>query len=194
MINLVSLSSRFGIISRVKKTWSRTLPVWVLPLLAGCFSFETAPLGNGRESGPRIHAADGTAAEHVVVANNGWYLFNRWPIATGNAASGAKSPWAFFRDDVHEGILHGRLMRYAAKGGYDVEQLNVFNEEQVLLTIPGVSFPLPIPYIATFHEMQLSGVLVKRPDEARVAADRRREMTQAMKRLLDELPDGGASR
>ena len=43
--------------------------------------------------------------------------------------------------------------------------LNVFNDEQVLISIPGTSFSLPLPYILTFREMQLSCVLVNRPVE-----------------------------
>ena len=60
-------------------------------------------------------------------------------------------------------ILQSRLTHYAARKGCDVEELNVFNDEQVLLSIPGTSFPIPLPYIITFREMQISCVLVKSP-------------------------------
>lgn len=195
MINPAPMSSRFGIISSVKNMLSKCASLAGALLLAGCFSFEAAPIGDDAPAERQIRASNAGAVEHVVVANNGWYLFNTWPIATGNATEGARLPWSFFRDDVHESVVHGRLMRYASENGCDVEQLNVFNQEQVLLTLPGVSFPLPIPYVATFHEMQLSAVLVKKTvPAAEIEAARRKSITKDMRRMLDELPDGGPSR
>ena len=44
---------------------------------AGCFSMDAAPM--------RLRTLHGVPTEHVVIANNGWYLFNAWPLACGNA-------------------------------------------------------------------------------------------------------------
>lgn len=165
----------------------------LLALMAGCFSLETAPIGGDASDGRfRLAASDGTPVEHVVVSNNGWYLFNLWPLASGNAAVGARFPWRFFRDDVDMSTLQSRLMQYAAARGCDVEELNVFNDEQVLLSIPGSSFPVPIPYIATYREVQYSGVLVRRaPAPGRTPEERRRKaITREMRRLLNEIPNG----
>ena len=122
---------------------------------AGCFSMDAAPI--------RLRTLHGVPTEHVVIANNGWYLFNAWPLACGNAYENATFRWRLFRDDVNADILQDRLTRYAAKKGCNVTDLNVFNDEQVLLSIPGTSFPIPLPYIITFREMQISCVLVKSP-------------------------------
>ena len=92
-----------------------------------------------------------------------WYLFNAWPLACGNAHENSKFIWRFFSNDVNADILQSRLTHYAARKGCDVEELNVFDDEQVLLSIPGTSFPIPLPYIITFREMQISCVLVKSP-------------------------------
>ena len=193
MIIAAPMSSRFGIISHVNKRLLEILAGLGLLAVSGCFSFESTPIGGGTADGLRIHATDGDPVEHVVVANNGWYLFNLWPLASGNAAVDAKFPWRFFRNDVHERIMHDRMTRYAAGKSCDIEEMNVFNDEQVLLSIPGTSFPLPIPYVFTFRELQVSGVLVKRTHQSseRAEAKRRKAITREMKRLLDALPDGG---
>ena len=135
----------------------------LLALTAGCFSMESAPIQAGSVGALRIRAAGGEPAEHLVVANNGWYLFNAWPLACGNAHENSKFIWRFFSNDVNADILQSRLTHYAARKGCDVEELNVFNDEQVLLSIPGTSLPIPLPYIITFREMQISCVLVKSP-------------------------------
>lgn len=124
---------------------------------------ESAPIKSGSSGALCIRAAGGEPAEHVVVANNGWYLFNAWPLACGNAHENSKFIWRFFSNDVNADILQNRLTRYAARKNCDVEELNVFNDEEVFLSIPGTSFPIPLPYIITFREMQLSCVLVKSP-------------------------------
>ena len=122
---------------------------------------ESAPIQSGSVGALRIRAAGGEPADHVVVANNGWYLFNAWPLACGNARENAKFIWRFFSNDVNADILQNRLTRHAARKNCDVEELNVFNDEEVFLSIPGTSFPIPLPYIITFRETQLSCVLVK---------------------------------
>ena len=162
MIYPVLLSSRFGIISTVNFNTSKCLCGLSLLAVSGCFSFEATKIGAGATAGLRLRATNGEPAEHVVVANNGWYLFNCWPLATGNASVGAEFPWKLFQDDVDERTLHDRITRHAAFKKCDIEEMNVFGDEQVLLSIPGTSFPLPIPYILTFREKQISGVLVRR--------------------------------
>lgn len=193
MIIYLRMSRRFDIISTVS-THLFKLPALALlsALLGGCFSLETSPIGGDTAEGLRLRATNGTPVEHVVVANNGWFLFNLWPVACGNSAVGARFPWTFFRDEVHERNLQQRLTKYAAERGCDIEELNVFNDEQVLLSIPGSSFPIPIPYIATYREVQYSGVLVKRPRPRPLspAEAKRKAITREMRTLLDEIPDG----
>ena len=71
--------------------------------------------------------------------------------------------------------------------GCDVVDITMFNSEQVLLDI--YSVPVPIPYICCYREMQISGVMVKRPDGTDAAALRAGEMKREMKRILDRLPE-----
>lgn len=162
-------------------------------IVAGCYSLESAPIGSVRDSKLTVRAAGGEPAEHIVVTNNGWYLFNLWPVACGNATPGARLPWAFFRDDVDESILQDRLTSYAHARGFDIEEMNLFSDEQVLLSIPGSSIPIPIPYLATYRRKQFSGVLVKRPKPPAPDphAQHHKEIERAVNRLLGTIPDGG---
>ena len=140
-----------------------------------------------------VELKDGLPVEHVVVANTGWFLFNFIPVACGNTADDATLPWKFFRNSVHERVLHDRITKYAAERQCDLEELNVFNDEQVLLTLPGLDFPILIPYVITYRELQISGVLVRNEPRAQAddAAARKRAIASDMKRLLESLPDGG---
>lgn len=152
----------------------------------GCYSLETSPLGAVKGSSFSVHNAGGVPSEHVVVANSGWYLFNAWPLATGNAGRNARFPWHFFRNDVDANLLQGNLTRYAQLKGCQLEEVNVFYDKQLLLSLPG--FEIPIPFILTYREMQFSGVLTRK-DAAREKAKRLRRETN---NLLNTLPDGGA--
>ena len=60
-------------------------------------------------------------------------------------------------------------------------------------TLPGSSFPIPIPYVITYRELQISGVLVRNKPRAQAddATARKRAIASDMKRLLESLPDGG---
>lgn len=195
MIILPQMSSRFDIIYAMGKNAHMILASAALAALAsGCFSLETAPLPSGANSGMRLHSAAGVPREHVVVANDGWYLFNAWPLATGNPDQGAWMPFRLFRDCVHEDILQDCLTRYASERGYDVSDMILLSDEQVLLSIPGSSLPIPIPYILTYRRKQFSAVMVKYDAAMRrkppSAAEERRRLSHEMKNLLEEIPDG----
>ena len=162
--------------------------------VAGCFSLQTASLNEAAGEGLRLHASsEMPPVAHTVVSNDGWYLFNLWPLASGNATEGARMPFRLFRNDVQEDILHGRLTKYAQSQGCDVADLVLLSNEQVLLSIPGLNFPLPIPYIFTSRRIQLSAVLVKHAEVSTIETDaaRRRAMSREMKLLLNEIPNGG---
>jgi len=163
-------------------------PICVAMLAActGCFTMEKADMASiNKATGVRSDRG-GEPREHLLVSNYGWYLFNRIPLACGNARKGAGFPWAFFYNDVDESKIQDRFTDYAAENDYDVEDLVMFNSEQVLLDI--YSIPIPIPYLCCYREMQLSGVLVKRRTEADEATKRAIEMKREMKALLDRLP------
>ena len=168
-------------------------------LLAGCFSFETTPLGVSAGRSLKLQSTHEKATEHVVVSNFGWYLFNRWPIVCGNAREGRRSPWAFFRDDVNEDLLQRRLMKYAAAHGCNATDVNLFNNAEVLMSIGVGGVSLPVPYLISYRELQYSCSLVAKdkPDDGTgenvPGESQKRDMknlNEEMRRLLNTIPDG----
>ena len=127
--------------------------VAALAVVAGCFSIEKAVVGS-------------TGEEHVLVSNYGWYLFHFLPVACGNASQGAALPSVFFRDDVTLDKVQDRFMRHAQEEGREVLGLSCVSRESVMLELPGFGTTLPIPYLVTYREVQLSGTLAGCPEEA----------------------------
>lgn len=114
--------------------------------LAGCFTLDSADIRS-------------TDEEHVCVGNRGWYLFHAIPIACGNAAEEPFMPWIFFRNDVTQDKIQKRFTDYARFYGKSIKDMSYYTQESVLFEIPATDFPLPIPYLLTYKEIQLSGVL-----------------------------------
>lgn len=117
-----------------------------LLLLGGCFTMQSSRLSKSGD-------------ENVFISNHGWYLFGVYPIATGNAEKGARSPTVFFRNDVTLEKIQSRMLDYASEQGKEIHDLAYHNHDSVLLNVPGLDFPLPIPYLLTYREIQLSGVV-----------------------------------
>lgn len=114
--------------------------------LMGCFSLDTAtPPSSGEE--------------HVVVRNYGWVLFNYVPLVCGNSTKDAYFPWAFFRNDVTMDKVQSRFMDYARKTGKCPVDLKYTDYDTVMFNVPLLQYPLPIPYLICYREIQLSGNL-----------------------------------
>lgn len=161
---------------------------------AGCFSLETTPLGDEAGHSIELFGDEERATEHVVVSNFGWYLFNRWPIVCGNAREDRTFPWRFFRNDVDENVIQGRLMNYASARACDVKGLHIFNNEEVLMSIGVGGVSIPLPYVITYRELQYSCALTRRrrpPIDPRKAGKQdMKELSEEMGRLLEKIPDG----
>lgn len=113
--------------------------------LTGCFSINTGTLSSGEE--------------HVVVRNYGWYLFNWLPLGCGNSSATARFPMVMFRDDVTLEKVQDRMIGYAQQRGKTATELVYSTDENVMFTIPFAFIDIPLPYLITYHEVQLSGVL-----------------------------------
>ena len=120
--------------------------------LAGCFSIERAPLLRTNE-------------EHVLVSNYGWYLFHFIPVACGNANENRWTPWVHFRDDVTMDKVQRRFMMLADDPDKEIRNPTYTTYESVMLEIPGLNLPLPVPYLLTYREIQLSGIISKKKPE-----------------------------
>jgi len=137
--------------------------------LSGCFSIDRGLLVRTNE-------------EHVLITNYGWSLFGLIPLACGNADENATLPFVLFRNDVTMDKIQRRFMMYAddygrrvatenaavTASGEDLERIServkvrdlaYTTSESVLFNVPGLNYPLPLPYILTYQEIQLSGVL-----------------------------------
>jgi hypothetical protein len=68
-------------------------------------------------------------------------------------------PWAFFRDDVTMDKVQYRFMDYAKNKGVEISDLKYTYYDTVLFNLPIVQYPLPIPYLLCYREIQLSGNL-----------------------------------
>lgn len=122
--------------------------IFVILGLSGCYSLSSSQWNDSV-----------TGEEHVLVSNYGWYLFGVVPLACGNAAKNPIMPWVFFRDDVTMNKIQRNFMLYAETKVCEPTDLFYYNRDSVLFSIPGSSVPIPIPYILTYREIQLSGVL-----------------------------------
>ena len=115
-------------------------------LLSGCFTVDSV------KTPSRAH--------HIVVGNYGWYLFNKIPLVCGNASEKPLFPWVFFRNDVTQRKIQARFMKEAADFVYEPQDLVWHTNETILFTF-GTAIQIPIPYVLTYKERQLSGVLKK---------------------------------
>lgn len=108
--------------------------------LTGCFSVDKATIKS-------------TGAEHVVMNNYGWKLFDWIPLFSGNAEEGAWCETAFFRDDVTMEKIQARFVKYAE--GRQIESPVYDTNDSVIFSL----FGIPIPYIVTYKELTLSGTM-----------------------------------
>lgn len=124
-------------------------------VMTGCFSIEKGVISS-------------TGEEHVLVSNYGWYLFHFIPIACGNAEEDALTPWVLFRNDVTMDKIQGRFIDYSnSKKNVTPENLSYTTHESVLFELPGSNIPIPLPYILSYKEIQLSGVLATEKEDSR---------------------------
>lgn len=154
-------------------------------LLTGCFSMDIAQTDSLKESALSLN--DGKPMEHVVVSNYGWYLFNCIPLACGNASPDAFFPWRLFSNHVTSNILHDRMLTYAASINADVKDLAFFRDERVIFDLPGTNFPIPIPYVLCFREIQFSGTLTERMEKKPSKEGIKKKAVEEMNQLLDKL-------
>lgn len=115
--------------------------------LTGCFSIEVA-----REPGNK---------SQIIASNYGWYLFDFIPLFCGDPDEDWIIPCTFFHNRVTMDAIQSRLLDKARKNNMKVENLTWTNNDSMLLTIPLLEIPLPVPYIVTYREMQLSAEVKK---------------------------------
>jgi hypothetical protein len=124
------------------------LIVFLSVFSSGCFTLDSAQIPFSGEK------------KHVYVSNYGWYLFGYVPLLCGNAAEERLFPSVLFRDDVTLDKVQSRFVKVANDNGKNkISELAYTNTDSVLFEIPGLNIPIPLPYIFTYKEIQLSGVM-----------------------------------
>ena len=128
-------------------------------VLGGCYSTDVGT--NTALQNSELKEGVDKPIEHVLISNYGWYLFNCIPLVCGNATPGESFPWKFFTDQVNPILLHDRMMEYANSKNANVKNIVFTRDERVFFEVPGTEIPCPLPFLVCYHEIQLSGVLVK---------------------------------
>ena len=126
---------------------------------AGCYTHcSVAP---EHIKGLGVVGADGEFVEHYHVQNSGWYLFDKIPLICGDTSPNSLLGIAIFSDQVRTDTLT-RLFndRVRATNTKPASVATIVND-WVTFEVPGVSFPLVLPYVVCYREVQISGVLVR---------------------------------
>lgn len=129
-------------------------------LTGGCYSLQVASNEALRNSA--IEKGKNEPVEHILISNYGWYLFNYIPIVCGNTVSTDTIPWVFFSNHVNPILLHDKMIAYASAKNANIRNLSIRRTEKVFFEFPGSQIPVPIPFLISFQEVQVSGVLTKR--------------------------------
>jgi len=114
--------------------------------LTGCLTVEKAKLPGG----------DGA---HVFVANRGKYLLNCVPMGCGNVNENPKCDFVMFRNDVTMDKMQHRFFIECAKVGSEVTDIAYHSTDNIFLEVPLWSFNIPIPYLWTTREIQITGTV-----------------------------------
>lgn len=131
----------------------------VLLALSGCYSMRTA--SSPDFSNCRLSAEDGLEpTAHVFVKNDGWFLFDKFPLVCGNANTESWFPWTFFKDEVCTERVQEALVHRAEVRGERIVQMNIINNDATLLQLPGTQ-GLSVPYLICHHATQISALFAK---------------------------------
>lgn len=131
-------------------------------LLSGCYSIQVAR--SPAFSRCRIAAEeDCVPTAHMLVQNDGWFLFDRLPIVCGNANTESWFPWTFFKDEVSMEYVQKAIVRRAKMRGERIVQMNAINHNATLMSLPSTQ-GLSVPYLICHHATQISVVFEKTID------------------------------
>lgn len=140
----------------------------MIATLSGCYTIGVA--SSPDFSNCTLAAEKGkTPTSHMLVKNEGWFLFDRIPIVCGNTDTESIFPWTFFNDEVSMAYVQKAIVRRAEIRGERIVQMNVINHDATLMSLPSTQ-GLSVPYLICHHETQISAVYVKDAPPAASAA------------------------
>lgn len=112
--------------------------------------------------GLHVAGADGEFAEHYHVRNSGWYLFDKLPLVCGDTNPNSLCGISFFSDQVRVDTMTRIFNDRVRSTGTKPACVATIVDDGVTFEVPGVSFPLILPYVVCYREVQISGVLVRK--------------------------------
>ena len=127
--------------------WRRIFLSGAAACLAGCLTVEKADLP-GSEPG-----------KHVMVRNFGKYLFDCVPLCCGNINENPKCDFVMFRNDVTMDKVQHRFVAECNKIGGEVTDVAYHSEHDIFFQLIFWNFSIPIPYILTSREIQITGTV-----------------------------------
>ena len=128
---------------------------------SGCVSIDRC--GAERLEGLSINGTDAKPVEHIVVSNFGYYLFNMFPLVTGNANPDRWIPIRFFSDHVKLQKMQSILATEVQKHhGLELAELTSHYDSSPCFTVSLDPKSL-LGMLFCYREVQLSAVLVEAP-------------------------------
>ena len=170
----------FGIIGPMKpKSYLAAALVAVLAAVSGCVSIDRC--GAETLGGLSINGTDAKPVEHIVVSNFGYYLFNIFPLVSGNANPDRWFPILFFSDHVKLPKMQTLLAAEVQKRqGVEIAELTSNYDAAPCFSVSLDPKSL-LGLLFCYREIQVSAVLVEE--------DRTKEAGGYMIKVQPALPD-----
>ena len=131
--------------------------------VSGCVSIDRC--GAERLEGLSINGTDAKPVEHIVVSNFGYYLFNIFPLVSGNANPDRWFPVRFFSDHVKLQKMQSILASEAQKRyGLEMAELTSHYDSSPCFTVSLDPKSL-LGLLFCYREVQVSAVLVEPPQK-----------------------------
>lgn len=128
---------------------------------SGCVSIDRC--GAERLEGLSINGTDAKPVEHIVVSNFGYYLFNMFPLVSGNANPDRWLPISIFSDQVKLPKMQSLLAAEVQKRhGMELAELTSHYDSSPCFTV-SLDMKSWFGILFCYREVQLSAVLVESP-------------------------------
>ena len=131
-----------------------------LPLLIGGCYFRYAATSPALQN-CQYAEGGGEVIEHLFVENYGWYLFGTIPLFCGDTDENNSFPLVFFEDQATREAITRRFNERVKELNAKAVGVSYVNANAVTFDVPGLNFPLVIPYIICTRDVQISGTLIK---------------------------------
>ena len=105
--------------------------IGALALFAGCTTVEISSPGSLK--GLDVKGAGGKADRAIVLGNEGYFLFNAWPLVSGDVSwdsrkGGIVNEFSLFQDDLCGDRLANAMFRYAESQNCDLVDVVINNK------------------------------------------------------------------